>query len=193
MPVFSTTNELKTQTCEALVSKWTDVSTGSLYLFVSKGNPYSGTDTLPDPLPVTETARATDIANPLFFKKVNLAGANSEIQYVVPDATGTITMYSQRYREIAAANIYAEGVRHLFIQVEIPANDILLADEVRGFNLISDLRTTGGTLATGDSYLASEINLEDTAGNRLLYLENKSKYERVPTQAGELIRIVFAV
>lgn len=193
MAVFATTNELKTETAQALVERWTDPSTGSLYLFVSKGNAYSGSDTLPDPLPLTETATATDIAEPLFFKKVNLAGANSEIQYVKPDPSGTITMYSQRYSEVLAANIYAEGVRHIFIEVEIPANDILLSDTVRGFNLISNLKTAGGTLATGDSYLASEVDLTDTTGNRLLYLENKAKYERVQTEAGELIRIIIAI
>jgi hypothetical protein len=193
MAVFATTNELKTETCQALVERWTNPTTGSLYLFVSKGNPYSGNDTLPDPLPVTETAKAIDIINPLFFKKVNLSGANSEVRYVVPDPNGTITLYSQRYREVAAANIYDEGVRHIFIEVEIPANDILLSDTVRGFNLISNLRTTAGTLATGDSYLASEINLGDSTGNRLIYLENKAKYERIQSEAGELVRIIFAV
>lgn len=193
MTVFATTNQLKTEVCKALVNSWTDITTGSLYLFVSKGNPFSGGDTLPDPLPVTETAKATDIAAPLFFKKVNLAGANSEVQYVVPDNSGTISLYSQRYREVAEADIYDEGVRHIFIEVEIPANDILLSDTVRGFNLISDLRTTGATLATGDSYLASEIDLTDTTGNRLIYLENKAKYERVQSEAGELVRIIFAV
>jgi len=193
MAVYSTTNELKTEICKAIVNKWGDVTTGSLYLMVSKGNTYSGDDTLPDPLPITETARATDISNPLFFKKVNISGADSVLQYVIPDPNGNITMYSQRYSQVAESDIFEKGVRHLFIQVEIPPNNIPLSDTVRGFNLISDLVTTSSTIATGDNYLASEIDLTETIGNRLIYLENKATYERAQNEAGELFRAIIAV
>lgn len=194
MSTFGTTNALRSLQALALTKYLTDNSiSGSFYLFVSKGNPYSGSDQLPDELPIIEAAEATDISNPLFFKKVNKAGANSLMKFVVPDVNGNITLYSQRYREVSDADIFTEGARHIFIQVEIPANDILLSDTVRGFNLIADLYTTAGSLATGDSYLASEIDLTNTLGNRLLYLENRAKYERVQNEAGELVRIIFAV
>lgn len=194
MSTFGTTNDLRTLQALALSRYLTESAiSGSFYLFVSKGNPYSGDDTVPDELPVIETARADDIANPLFFKKVNKSGANSQMRFVVPDPNGNITLYSQRYREIDDVDIFTEGVRHVYIEVEIPANDIILSDTVRGFNLIADLYTTAGNLATGDSYLASEINLDNTLGNRLIYLENKAKYERIQTEAGELVRIIFAV
>lgn len=194
MPTFGTTNNLRSLQALALTRYLTESAiSGSFYLFVSEGNVYSGTDTLPDELPVIETAQADDIANPLFFKKINKSGANSQIRFVVPDPNGNITLYSQRYREVADAEIYNEAVRHIFIEVEIPPNDILVSDTVRGFNLIADLYTSDGFLATGDAYLASEIDLTNTSGNRLIYLENRATYERIQTEAGELVRIIFAV
>jgi hypothetical protein len=194
MSTFGTTNDLRTLQALALTKYLTDASiSGSFYLLVSRGNPYSGNDTLPDELPAIETAKANDIANPLFFKKINKSGSNSFMQFVVPNNEGNITLYSQRYSEVVESEIFNEGVRHIFIEVEIPANDIALSDTVRGFNLIVDLYTTAGNLATGDSYFASEIDLENTSGNRLIYLENKAKFERIQTEAGELVRIIFAI
>lgn len=165
---------------------------GNLYLMVSQGNPYSGADTSPDELPITETATITNIPNPLFFKKINQSGSDSFMNYVMPDSEGSIVMYSRRYREVPEAEIFENSVRQLYIEIEIPVNDILVSGEVRGLNIVGDLYTDAGMLATGDSYLYPQVDITNTLGNRLLYLQNIVKYERVQTEAGELIKILIS-
>lgn len=195
MTTYAVTNELKTYNVRAFAEALTN-HRNSFYLMGFQGVAYSGSDTTPDDLVITEGASIDDILNPLFFKKVNFSSANSKVSYVVPDnLNGTLTMYSQRYREVTEANMLTEGVRHLYIEVEIPKDDILVNDVVRGFGLVADLVETGGSIATGDSYLAAEVDLaagSPTPSNFLLYYENVTKFTRVSTEAGEQFRSVLA-
>ena len=192
MALFSKTNEARTLQAKTLYEYLTDGSTGSFYLMVSEGVAYSGGDTVPDDLSVTESATVSDIQNPLFFKKIGSAG-NSKVQYVKPDASGDVTIFSQTYSVVADADIFTDGVRHLYIDCLITTNEIAVSDTVRGFALVADLYLPGSVLATGSSYLASEVDLTDTSGNRLVYLENVEKYERVSTSDGELFRTILSI
>lgn len=188
--LYSQTNQLKTLQAKALVDYLTDVSiSGSCYLMVSEGVAYVA-DPIPDDLSITESATVDDVLNPLFFKKINLSGADSSVKYVKPDTAGLISAYSQRYSEVAEADIFDENVRHVMLRVNIPKNDINISDTVRGFAIVADLITAASTLATGDKYLASEVDLTDTTGNRLLYLENRTAYERIGTNDGEFVQII---
>ena len=63
MATYSTTNLLKTY--QALALRTLLLSTGrSMYLCGYEGSAYTGTDTIPDDLVITEAATISDIVNP---------------------------------------------------------------------------------------------------------------------------------
>ena len=161
----------------------------SLYMAFCEGTAYSGADTNPDSLAVTKAAKVTDLKNIKFFKKINASGVDSSIQFVKPDTSGVITGYSSRWTVVPKANIYNENAYHFYIKMKIPTGDISYAGNIRTLAVIYDLKKTDSTLATGDKYLASSI---DVTSGRLLYLENITKYTRT-SSGGELLEVIMSV
>jgi hypothetical protein len=194
MAYFTKTLQSRTLQAKTFVNYLTNATTGSFYLLLFKGNAYPSGDTSPIDLPVTDLATIQDVSNPLAFKKINYNGSDSKMKYVIPDsANGTINLYGQKYKEIDEADIFINTVRHIYIEVLIPANDILVSGPVRGVALVADIiDPVSGDILTGDKYLASEVDLESTNGNWLVYIENIEKYERVASEGGELIKMILS-
>ena len=193
MATYALPNQARTVQTVALVSYLED----KCYLMISQGNSYGAGITIPTDLAVTESATISDINNPLFFKKINKAGADSKMLFVKPDPTGTISIYSQRYTEVLEANVFTENVRHIYIEVLIPANNVAISGIVRGAAIVSSLREDDGTVdgiaITDDVVFAANVNFTSTTGNHLVYLENIEEYNRSATAGGELFRIILAI